>query len=253
MYKMISPYQHKKDTIRPAHQTNDNTWANISVGGSTPNTFILFCPTARQRNGPVGAGFFPSLDYGRSSKEIYFKGYKERMSVFATSSFVWRRIVFWSVNQVANAIGPKKGGGDASVNAFYTRQMTPTENSASFRDFIFQGTDGTDYTANTLHHARVDRESNYVVMDKTYNINVKDSSDVYMLNLNHYYKGGRINYDDEESGSVLVNSSPWSVANPRGTMGNMYILDIFSDGGGRESNQQVGRCEFSGVTYMNES
>ena len=74
MYKMISPYQHKKDTIRPAHQTNDNTWANISVGGSTPNTFILFSPTARQRNGPVGAGFFPSLDYGRSSKEIYFKG-----------------------------------------------------------------------------------------------------------------------------------------------------------------------------------
>ena len=69
MYKMISPYQHKKDTIRPAHQTNDNTWANISVGGSTPNTFILFSPTARQRNGPVGAGFFPSLDYGRSSKE----------------------------------------------------------------------------------------------------------------------------------------------------------------------------------------
>jgi hypothetical protein len=153
MYKMISPYTHKKDSIRPAHQTNSNTWTNISVGGSTPNTFILYCPTARQRNGPVGAGFFPQLDYGRSAKEIYFKGYKERMSVFATSSFVWRRIVFWSTNRVANAMGPKKGGGDASVTSFYTRQMTPTENTVDFRDFIFQGTDGTDYTTNTLHHA----------------------------------------------------------------------------------------------------
>ena len=45
--------------------------------------------------------------------------------MFATSSFVWRRIVFWSVNQVANAIGPKKGGGDASVNAFLHSSNDP--------------------------------------------------------------------------------------------------------------------------------
>lgn len=248
---MISPYEHKKDTIRPHNEGTDGSWVNVNVGGAAPNTFVLFSPTARPRVPRPTIGTFAEPDYGRSQKDIFFKGYSERMTVFANSSFMWRRIVFWSYYRDIAALNTT-GTPEGSPGVRHNRQLTPYTNDQDMRDWLFKGTQGVDWTTDSMIMAPVNKDMNNVVMDKTYNINVKDSTDFTMINKKHYYPGGRISYDDYESGTKTVSTSPWAAGNFRSSMGNMYILDIFSDAGGRESSQQAGRFTCQGVTYINE-
>lgn len=251
--RMISPFVKKTDTLRPAHQTNDQSWSPINVGGASPNTFFLYCPTGRGRPGNTTSGNPADLAHGRFRETIYWTGYQERMEVRATGSFLWRRVVFWSVNQIAAALGTKKGGGETSPFTYYTRQMTPITNDTTFRQFLFQGTEGIDYTITTQHLAPINRDNCKVVMDKTYRMNQGGFSNTdAMVSKKHWYPGGRIQYADREAGN-LNQSSPWSVPNDQISRGNMYVLDIFSDGGAKESTQQVGRFQAQGRCYWKES
>lgn len=251
--RMISPFVKKSDTNRPAHATNDESWSPINVGGATPNTFFLYCPTGRSRPGPASSGITPDAAHARFRDTVYWTGYQERMEVRSTSSFLWRRVVFWSMNQIVSALGPKKGGADASPFTYYTRQMTPIQNESTFRQFIFQGTEGIDYTISTQHLAPINRDNCKVVMDKTWRINQGGYSNTdALISKKHWYRGGRICYADNEAGNVNQ-SSPWSVTNDNKSRGNMYILDIFSDGGAKETTQQVGRFQCQGQSYWKES
>lgn len=247
--RVLSPYNNKSDVIRPAHNTNDNSRSIINVGSSTPNTLILFSPTARARPGWTNPGA-PNMAHGRFNEKIYVSGYKERVAIQSTAPFIWRRIVFWTYNQIPAAIGPRKGGSDASTTAYYTRQMTPIVNAPALRNLVFQGTDGIDYTAETLYMAPLNHSRIDVVMDKSYNMNPLDSGVGRMQIRKHYYRGGRIWYMDEESGN-RNDGSPWSVPSSK-SKGNMYILDVFSDGGFFSSARDAGAIQCEGRLYWSE-
>lgn len=247
---VLSAYNNKSDTVRPAHQTNNNTATNIKVGGSNPNTFILYCPTARGRPAIKGDGTTPLAAHTRFSDRTYVSGYKESVDIWSSGPFIWRRVVFWSYQQAFSAQGPKKGGSDASAGAYHTRQMTPVENDDTFRRWIFAGTQGVDYDVRTLHQAPLNHKWLDVAMDKTYRFNGQGGNLARIQNFRHFYPGGVVQYADQEFGNVN-SGSPWSVTS-RGSKGNMYILDIFSDGGMNDSNSTAGRIQCEGKIYWSE-
>ena len=157
--------------MRGAHNASDNPTTGISVGGaSAPNTLVMFSPTARARVNWPNPGA-PVQPHSRFAQQVYMTGYKERVSIQAAAPFLWRRIVFWSSHRIPNAIGPKEGRSDASDFAFYTRQMTPIQNTVELRDLVFQGQDGIDYDARSLMNAPLNHHAIDVQMDKTYNLN----------------------------------------------------------------------------------
>lgn len=236
--------------MRGTHANNNKTITTITAGGGNPNSLIMFCPTAREREQWQFPGS-PVAPHARHSSKIYFTGYKERMDIQAQTFFVWRRIVFFSYVQIGVAQGPIKGGGGNKNFGHYTRQMTPIQNSVQLRNLVFQGTDGIDYTANTLHIAPLNRAMIDPIMDKSWNMNPIGSSAPRVQQRKHFFKGGPIIYQDEESGSTNF-SSPWSAFSRR-SKGNMYILDVFSDGGMHDTNGEVGKIQCEGKVYFSES
>lgn len=248
--RVLSPYNNKSDVIRPAHNSNNNPVTPITSSPNNPNTLLLFCPTARQRpvmDSPVGSR---ESRHGRFNDKIYFTGYKERININVGLATVWRRIVFWSYTQIPSAIGPKKGGSDASSTAYYTRQMTPVENTIDLRTLLFEGQLGTDYGLDTLIQAPVNTRFVHVQMDKTYRLN-PNTTNPKIYTFNHYYRGGRLWYLDDESGNYNI-GSPWSVPN-RASKGNLYIFDIFSPGVSQEEGAQRGLVQCEGRLYWAES
>lgn len=236
--------------MRGAHNASDNPTTGISVGGSdAPNTLLMFSPTARARVNWPNPGA-PNQPHSRFAQQVYMTGYKERVSLQASAPFLWRRIVFWSSHRIPNAIGPKKGGGDASTFAYYTRQMTPIQNTVELRDLVFQGQDGIDYDARTLLIAPLNHHAIDVQMDKTYNLNAVGGSMPRIQNRKHFYRGGKLIYADTETGNVNA-SSPWST-HSRKSRGNMYILDVFGDNGFSDSKTQVGKFQTEGRLYWSE-
>ena len=236
--------------IRGAHNASDNPTAAISVGGaSAPNTLLMFSPTARARVNWTNPGA-PNQPHSRFAQQVYMTGYKERVGIQATAPFLWRRIVFWTYHRIPNAIGPKKGGGDASTFAYYTRQMTPISNTVELRDLVFKGMDGIDYDARSLLNAPLNHQSIDVQMDKTYSMNAVGGSMPKIQNRKHFYRGGKMIYADTETGNVNA-SSPWS-SQSRKSRGNMYILDVFGDMGFSDTKTQVGKIQTEGRLYWSE-
>lgn len=248
--KVLSPYTNKRDTIRPSHAKNDKTVTTITAGGGNPNSLILYCPTARSRVKWDFPGY-PKLAHARAQDKVYFTGYKERIDVQAQTFFIWRRIVFWTYNQIDAAIGPTKGGGGNNNFGHLTRQMTPIQNTRVLRNLVFQGEDGIDFTAQTLHLAPLNHSRIDVQMDKSWNMNPIGANAYKMQSRKHFFRGGKIEYSDSEVGGAVF-SSPWS-SPCRKSKGNMYILDIFSDGGFHDSNQEVGKIQCEGKVYWSES
>lgn len=246
----MSAYNNKSDTVRPAHQTNNATRTPIKVGGDNPNTMILYCPTARGRPAVKSDGTVPNSPHARFNDRTYVSGYKESINIYSSGPFIWRRIVFWSYQQASVAAGPKAGGSDASSRAYYTRQMTPVENNDTLRQWIFDGTMGIDYHRNTMHQAPLNHRWIDVAMDKTYRFNGQGANLPRIQQFNHYYPGGVVQYADQEFGNVN-DGSPWSVTS-RQSKGNMYIFDIFSDGGMDGGNNKVGNIQCEGKLYWSE-
>lgn len=238
----MSPYNNKNDVIRPAHNSNNNPVTPIESTAGNPNTLLLFCPSARQRPNLDGSVMSRESRHGRFNEKIYLTGYKERININVSLPTLWRRIVFWSYVQLPVAIGPKKGGADASGNAYYTRQMTPVENTLDIRTLLFEGTQGVDYGVDTLIQAPVNTRFVHVQMDKTYRLN-PNTTVPKIYTFNHYYRGGRLWYLDDESGNFNT-GSPWSAPN-RASKGNLYIFDIFSPGVQQEESgsRAVVQCE----------
>lgn len=210
----------------------------------------MYCPTARGRVHWEFPGS-PVAPHARNQETVYLTGYKERVDIQAQTFFIWRRIVFFTFLQVPNAVGPKKGGGGNNYFKHYTRQMTPIQNDATLRSLVFQGSDGIDYTANTLHIAPLNHSRIDVVMDKSWNMNPIGAGAFKMQARKHFFRGGRMIYADEEVGNVNA-SSPWSVPS-RKSKGNMYILDVFSDGGFHSTLGEAGKIQCEGKLYWSES
>lgn len=249
--RVLSKYTNKSDTLRPAHNTNNNVWTDFTIGGSSPNTMILFNPTYRQKRFMSNVAVSPDQPHQRHTTTTYISGYKERISVFSLLPCTWRRIVFWSYQRVLAAAGPLKGGAEHQVQAYYTRQMTPVENSQDLRNWIFQGTQGVDYTKETLIRAPVNHKHIDVVMDKTYNLQGTQSNPK-SYSFKHYFPGGRLIYDDNEQGGYDSITGGYSTTS-RKSKGNLYIFDMWSDGGFITSSEsKAGGFQAEGRLFWSE-
>lgn len=216
-----------------------------------PNTFFGFCPTFRQllsSNSSVN-----TLPHSRQSAKIGFTGYKERVLIATGSSLIWRRIVLWSYTQFTPAQPPVKGQSTDNPN-WYGRQTTPLENTIALREFLFEGTDGTDYTVHSIHEAKLNRNNFTVAYDRTRWLNpTHDTEDFgYQKEFKFWNPGGKIIYDDDESGSEKLPANGWS-SSTRESRGNMYIFDIFNSGLGLTSDvSNIARFCPQGTAYWVE-
>lgn len=158
--------------------------------------------------------------------------------------------MFWSYYKNPTAIGPRKGGSNSASAAYYTRQMTPIQNDQNLRHHMFKGTQGIDYDRQTIIMAPINRDHCDVVMDKTQTLNPIGEGMPRVQHRKHYFKGGRIIYDGDEAGSVVLNSE-WSTLGRR-SRGNLYILDIFGDGGFSSDRTTKGQFLTEGRLYWTE-
>lgn len=158
--------------------------------------------------------------------------------------------MFWTYFQATGAIGPRRGGSDKGSAAYYTRQMTPVKNTPDFREVVFKGVQGIDYNERTLINAPLNKDVLDVVMDKTQTVNPIGGGMPRIQSRKHFFRGGRIVYDQKEAGEVETNSE-WSVFG-RKSKGNMFILDIFSDNGMSGSKTTKGQFSCEGRLYWTE-
>lgn len=237
--------------MRPDNSEKYN--AEIELSSGTPNQIHLFCPTGRVMNRMKGAGdghYIRNSDYTRGQSNVYVNGYKENVEIYSGGPFIWRRIVFWAYEAVPRAVQMRQSGGTSEW--YYTRNLRPFENSEDFREWLFGATQGIDYTKSTLHMTPVNRQRIKVVMDKTYHMNAQSDSTPRLRVFKHYFKGGKIIYDDKEVGSYPIESdnTAFSISS-RMSMGNMYICDIFSNPFGTTGGSSAFSAQ--GRLYWSES
>lgn len=244
----ISPYNKKRDVVKGAHDSNDNSFAPIGA----PNTFFGFCPTYMPN--AVAGDTGHNHQKVRLSKNVGFTGYQERVHIATAESLIWRRIVIWSYNRLENTAGPTKT--DSDGNVYTTRQITPLQLTEGVRAFLFRGTQGVDYTENTLHEAPLNSDHFTVAYDRTRVLQPRrPTGDEYghIFNMKFWNPGGRIIYSDDEDGLTkgpLVNG--WSSLG-RASKGNMYIFDVFSTGFSLTSNTpSIARFAPTGCRYWTE-
>ena len=242
----VTPYNKKQDTIQSGMP--DSTQASAPISEGAENTFFLFCPTFLPGRSAVRARYA----HERSNSRIHFTGYREKVMMKMTQSVIWRRIVVWSHERVSAAKPPIKGGGGTqSVPGKRQRNILPQANTEYFREWLFQGTQGIDYTTNTIHQAPINRSNVTVSYDRTSIINPNNApteGNGKLIEKKFWNPGGLIKYDDDEAGSKNFNEPGWS-ARSGNSKGNMYIVDIFTTPG---ISSASGVFQPQGTTYWVE-
>lgn len=238
----VSPFNKRKDAIRAG--TSDGS-SSAAISDGAENTFFIFCPTFL----PGRSGNRPLYSHERHNSNIHFTGYREKALVKTSESVIWRRIVVWSHTRRLEAM-PRlvDGGGSTQIRQ---RNITPQANTESFREWLFQGTQGQDYTTQTIHQAAVNRTTCTVSYDRTSVINPNMGPSLgngKLMEKKFWNPGGYIKYDDAEAGSKDFIQPGWS-GRSGSSRGNMYIIDIFNTPGVSSAS---GVFQPQGVTYWVE-
>lgn len=253
----------KRDTMLSSSDSDPtlNTPSSVIYGGTT---MMLFCPTFRQKYDVAADTNIPDNKTIREQSKVYFKGYREESLLRIVKPLLWRRIVYWSFRRDEQAIPYRYD--TASRFEYYTRRTTFVAPSASDYSNWFQGTNGVDYHQYNLIFAKFNNNRNKVVYDKTKVMNpgvnwsgyagTNGFTDTGLHPVKWWFKGGYIQYDDKERGSEVATNdrNGWSALDPV-SKGNMYILDIFSQGWDNDTvgtNDEVGTISNQGVAYWHE-
>lgn len=228
--------------IRHHNNENDRTPLNFS----NVNLFLGFSPTMR-RGWQDENDRVVDLHHTRAKSRTYCNGYSETITLMVEAPVLWRRIVFWSYAQAGALEGPRSTGG-GSLIPYYTRQGVPINNSQELRDWLFLGTEDRDYERPQMINAPLNVSNMKLVMDKKRTLNPYDSDLGRMYTFKHFYRGGRIWYNDLETGSK-DNFSPFSTLS-RQSVGNLYIFDMFSQT--VTGNSNAGWISCQGKYYWSE-
>jgi hypothetical protein len=226
-------------------------------------TYVLTCPTYL----PTTVGKVTNdTRYRRSQQEIFFRGVKERINLTSSSGLIWRRVCFYSYEQLGVGrpqVAAHPGTGD-NVLRRNIEPFLPETTHATTADLLWQGEKGIDFTEDTRIYSRLDAQRVKVVYDKSVrlNTNIPNETDTDVLGKTGEYKrwhgvNKNYRYNQEESGSNrddngLLNG--WSTTSPM-SPGNFYILDMFHNGGqyNTEPNVTIGTFSVQGTVYWHES
>lgn len=220
----------------------------IHVRGGEANTttqngaFFIWSPTQRPINDNTVS------ENSRSTRDVYHKGFRERIKVESSSSaaWVWRRIVVETKEDDFSYDGFVEGGdtsapprefrpwylGPAGVSRLwynqYGNKLTPGDNRINplyeaMVERLFEGSAINDWL-DTLA-AKVDVDRYKLRYDKTFTLR-SNNDDGFVKYLNFYFPfESTMYYDHDESGSGTGNQSVVCTPAKKG-MGNVYIIDI---------------------------
>lgn len=241
----------KQDTLLGSTSTDPNDYSNV-IALTAGNNYFIYSPTYRGRDDNVN-------NHTRGAASCYYRGVRDRVMVASSFQLVHRRVCFWSHDQIS-AASPIDVSGDG-INIDYTRrnmnQITPTTDTALFRQ-LFKGTVGIDFTEDSRWDSPIANNRVKVVFDRQYsvnpNYNVAEGNAFGKITTKKLWHpmNRTVMYDDWEHGREIDEAS-WGNAHPD-SMGNFYILDMFSTGQDTpDDNTQVGSWSTETTVYWHET
>ena len=188
-----------------------------ATGGATDFYATLFCPTYRVANSFSEAN-------GRNASLVYYKGFKENLLVSSNSGtqWKWRRIVFET-----KGTRPSSVDVSAFTSSGYMRLWVPYTSTpyATLESILFRGVKGKDWTSTFT--ASVDTDLCKVHHDSTRILRGgNDSAHEHKLNFWHGFNRN-FQYEEEENGDTHSYGG-WA-ANGNKNMGDVFVLDLFTD------------------------
>jgi len=243
----------KYDTIFGATSNDVQSTGQANIFAGT--NYFMWCPTWRQRRTAS------TDEHVRANQEVFMRGIKDRIMVSATFSLIHRRVCFWSHRRIDDARPFVFDNPDVIDAPSYQRRnlvaLYPNLDEEIF-EYLFKGTVGFDYSENSRWDTPLDNKRVKVVYDKQYTITpnyaAPDGAQFGKTLTRKLWHpiNRKVLYDDDEEGAD-VNGSGWSAQTPE-SLGNYYVLDIFSTGQSIEgSNDQVGTYMPESTTYWHEA
>lgn len=244
----------KYDTIFGATQNTPGGGgqANLVAGSN----YYLWCPSWRQRR--TGS----TDEHVRANQEVFMRGIKDRVMVSATFSLVHRRVCFWSHRRIDDGRPFTFENPDVIDAPSYQRRnlvpLYPNLDEELF-EYLFKGTVGFDYSEDSRWDTPLDNKRLKIVFDQQYTVTpnyaIADDAASFGKTITRKFWhpiNRKIMYDDDEEGADVAGSG-WSANTPE-SLGNFYILDIFSTGQSVDgSTQSVGTFMPESTTYWHES
>ncbi|AWX63613.1 capsid protein [Gila monster-associated gemycircularvirus] len=243
----------KYDTIFGATSNDVQSTGQANIFAGT--NYFMWCPTWRQRRTAS------TDEHVRANQEVFMRGIKDRIMVSATFSLIHRRVCFWSHRRIDDARPFVFDNPDVIDAPSYQRRnlvaLYPNLDEEIF-EYLFKGTVGFDYSEDSRWDTPLDNKRVKVVYDKQYTITpnyaAPDGAQFGKTLTRKLWHpiNRKVLYDDDEEGAD-VNGSGWSAQTPE-SLGNYYVLDIFSTGQYIEgSNDQVGTYMPESTTYWHEA
>lgn len=243
----------KYDTIFGATSNDVQSTGQANIFAGT--NYFMWCPTWRQRRTAS------TDEHVRANQEVFMRGIKDRIMVSATFSLIHRRVCFWSHRRIDDARPFVFDNPDVIDAPSYQRRnlvaLYPNLDEEIF-EYLFKGTVGFDYSENSRWDTPLDNKRVKVVYDKQYTITpnyaAPDGAQFGKTLTRKLWHpiNRKVLYDDDEEGAD-VNGSGWSAQTPE-SLGNYYVLDIFSTGQYIEgSTDQVGTYMPESTTYWHEA
>lgn len=232
----------KRDTMLAANSAGDTSNASGILVTGDEVVMNLWAPATRDyeevENSPAD----------RNQTTVFFVGVKESMYMFANTPFIWRRVVFWSYNRYLFAESVSNSEGTRYRRSEQFGPLTHPE----LVEELFEGTLDIDYQNRTLFDAKIDRNKIKVVSDRRRIINPGMERGALRDMKLWTQVRRRVIYDDDEVGRDVA-SSVWSAQTP-GSMGNLYILDLFSVALNSVAGTEAGSVRYNSTTvYWREN
>ncbi|AKA58511.1 capsid [Mongoose feces-associated gemycircularvirus a] len=218
----------------------------------------LFCPTARSSEWTEG-----EREVTRQQSRVFARGYKERINIVTSDStnWIWRRIVFSTHNRLWEAFPPGTvekyyEGGTGVFQPGQTRAMWNFAPSlggapaAAVNYAVFEGERGNDWL--NFMNATTNKKFIKVMSDVTQKLEgTNDRPRQYHFN-RWYPFNKNFTYNEKERGDTKPSQDYQSKfsSNEIGSMGDVYVLDLFNSANGEVGNQLGFQCH--GTYYWHE-
>lgn len=222
--------------LDPVNTTNP--YLTVPGGAVGSYQIYVFCPTARARQQENNSST-------RESDQVYWKGYKERLSFYCNSAVTtkWRRFAI-DVKSIRIA-GSYSETTNGDMNRIF-RGIT----DAALWGILFKGLQGVDW--NNFMTAKLDNQRVRVLYDRTRTLRSGNDSAhghdfSWYLPLEKNFR-----YDDDESGGLPSVGNYFSAPSRYG-LGDVYIFDIFeTQTGTAASTTDALQIRCSATAYWHE-
>ncbi len=150
-----------------ASRKKHDTQLGASSSGANPvqlhagNNYYLWSPSYLEQQDE-------SYDYVRNAQNVFFRGVQDRVFLSAAFAFTWRRVCFFSYEQLIAGIPffvDPANEEDPHIVRRPLREINP-KNASEFFAYAWKGTVGVDFSENTRWNAPLDDKLLTIVYDR---------------------------------------------------------------------------------------